>query len=127
MNVVAKGCIYSREFLMTREITHMKAFTAALESMGKDPFSIGKIAPTPVLVDQYFNDSTGVGDEGEADSRGPWNEGGDWEIVDSPALEQGVENLEDDGELNKKAAGQAMKSGVRKKTAVNRVKLRKPA
>ncbi len=35
------------QFLMTREITHMKAFTAALESMGKPPFSIGKIAPTP--------------------------------------------------------------------------------
>ena len=33
------------QFLMTREITHMKAFTAALESMGKDPFSIGKIRP----------------------------------------------------------------------------------
>jgi Mn-containing catalase len=58
------------QFLMTREITHMKAFTAALESMGKDPFSIGGIPPTPVLVDQYFNDSTGVGDEGEKD--GSW-------------------------------------------------------
>jgi len=81
------------QFLMTREITHMKAFTAALESLGKDPFSIGKIAPTPVLVNQYFNDSTGVGDEGETDARGPWNEGGDWEIVEAPELEQGVENL----------------------------------
>jgi Mn-containing catalase len=82
------------QFLMTREITHMKAFTAALESMGKDRFSIGKIPPTPGLVDQYFNDSTGVGDEGEEDARGPWNEGGDWEIVEAPDLEQGVENLE---------------------------------
>jgi Mn-containing catalase len=82
------------QFLMTREITHMKAFTAALESLGKDPFSIGKIAPTPVLVNQYFNDSTGVGDEGEEDARGPWNEGGDWEIVEEPTLEQGIENLE---------------------------------
>jgi len=82
------------QFLMTREITHMKACTAALESMGKDRFSIGKIPPTPVLVDQYFNDSTGVGDEGETDARGPWNEGGDWEIVESPQMEKGVENLE---------------------------------
>lgn len=82
------------QFLMTREITHMKAFTAALESLGKDPFSIGKIAPTPVLVNQYFNDSTGVGDEGEEDARGPWNEGGDWEIVEAPQLEQGVENMD---------------------------------
>jgi Mn-containing catalase len=79
---------------MTREITHMKAFTAALESMGKGAFSIGKIPPTPVLVDQYFNDSTGEGDEGETDARGPWNEGGDWQIVEVPELKQGVENLE---------------------------------
>ncbi len=28
------------------------------------------------------------------DSRGPWNEGGDWEIVETHQLEQGVENLE---------------------------------
>ncbi len=47
------------QFLMTREITHMKAFAAALESMNKPPFSIGKIPPTPGLVDQFFNDSTG--------------------------------------------------------------------
>ena len=44
------------QFLMTREITHMRAFALALESMAKAPFSIGKIAPTPKLVDQFFND-----------------------------------------------------------------------
>ena len=49
------------QFLMTREITHMKAFAAALESMKKPAFSIGKIAPTPGLVNQFFNDSTGTG------------------------------------------------------------------
>src|ERR1700709_764966 len=76
------------QFLMTREITHMKAFTAALESMKKPAFSIGKIAPTPGLVNQFFNDSTGEGDEGEIDTRGPWNQGGEWEFVASPALQQ---------------------------------------
>src|SRR5579871_3667568 len=74
------------QFLMTREITHMRAFSLALESMGKRPFSIGKIAPTPKLVDQYFNDSTGEGDQGEVDARGPWNEGERWEFVESPAF-----------------------------------------
>src|ERR1700761_2502871 len=49
------------QFLMTREITHLRAFTAALESMEKPSFSIGRIAPTPILVDQFFNDSTGEG------------------------------------------------------------------
>ncbi len=75
------------QFLMTREITHMKAFAAALESMNKPAFSIGKLAPTPGLVNQFFNDSTGAGDEGEIDTRGPWNEGGNWEFVSAPALQ----------------------------------------
>src|SRR6185369_13323006 len=74
------------QFLMTREITHMKAFTAALESLGKPKFSIGRIPPTTGLVDQYFNDSTGTGSDGEIDARGPWNQGGQWEFVDAPAF-----------------------------------------
>ncbi len=74
------------QFLMTREITHMRAFTLALESMGKPAFSIGRIAPTPKLVDQFFNDSTGEGEYGEVDTRGPWNEGGEWEFVESPTI-----------------------------------------
>ena len=76
------------QFLMTREITHMKAFAAALESMEKPAFSIGRIAPTPGLVNQFFNDSTGSGEHGEIDTRGPWNEGDEWEFVDSPAIQQ---------------------------------------
>jgi Mn-containing catalase len=84
------------QFLMTREITHMRAFALALESMGKPPFSIGRIAPTPQLVDQFFNDSTGEGDHGEVDARGPWNEGEPWEFVESPAFNL---NGDDDEEL----------------------------
>jgi Mn-containing catalase len=76
------------QFLMTREITHMKAFTAALESLKKPQFSIGKIPPTPGLVDQFFNDSTGVGEDGEIDARGPWNQGDDWQFVDAPAFQE---------------------------------------
>ncbi|HZZ73299.1 MAG TPA: DUF892 family protein [Pirellulales bacterium] len=76
------------QFLMTREITHMKAFAAALESMQKPAFTIGKIPPTPAWVNKFFNDSTGQGDQGETDARGPWNEGDEWEYVESPAIEQ---------------------------------------
>lgn len=79
------------QFLMTREITHMKAFSAALESMNKPAFSIGRIAPTPGLVNQFFNDSTGSGDHGEIDTRGPWNEGSDWVFTESPAIQGGGE------------------------------------
>jgi len=83
-----QGTIDTLQFLMTREITHMKAFTAALDSMGKPAFSIGRIPPTPGLVDQYFNDSTGTGDRGEVDARGPWNQGGDWQVVTAPAFQE---------------------------------------
>ena len=75
------------QFLMTREITHMRAFMQALNSLGKDPLAIGAIPPTPGIVDQYYNDSTGEGDEGEADYEGPWNTGDGIEVIDSPALE----------------------------------------
>jgi hypothetical protein len=41
--------------------------------MEKPPFSVGIIEPTPNLVDQFFNASTGESRYGEADFVGPWN------------------------------------------------------
>jgi Mn-containing catalase len=73
---------------MTREITHMKAFTAAPESMNKPRFVIGRIPPTPGLVDQFFNDSTGAGEDGEIDARGPWNSGSDVQFVEALAFQE---------------------------------------
>jgi Mn-containing catalase len=75
------------QFLMTREITHMKAFTAALESMNKPRFMIGRIPPTPGLVDQFFNTSTGDGEDGELDARGPWNQSEELQFVEAPAFQ----------------------------------------
>lgn len=80
------GSIDALKFLMTREITHLKAFGAALESMGKHPLEIGQIPPDEEYVNKYFNDSTG-----EGDATGPWNRGGDWEIVEAPAF-KGLES-----------------------------------
>ena len=82
------GTIQALQFLMTREITHMKAFTVALETMGKKPFSIGAIPPTPELVRQYFDDSTGIGDRGEPNVRGPWNSAEDVELGRGPAFKE---------------------------------------
>lgn len=98
------------QFLMTREITHMKAFAAALESMKKPAFSVGQIAPTPGLVNQFFNDSTGSGDEGEIDTRGPWNEGGEWEFVNSPAFSAGAD--EDRTEIRTESAPPVAQDGI---------------
>ena len=77
------GTIDTLQFLMTREITHMRAFSAALESMEKPPFSIGRLAPTPVLVDQYFDGSTGDGNEGDQNMHGPWMTSNGLHVVES--------------------------------------------
>ena len=95
------------QFLMTREITHMKAFTAALESLGKPRFSIGQIPPTPGLVDQFFNDSTGRGEDGEGDSQGPWNSGGDWQRVDAPAMAEARKFAQAEGTVDDRTVNTA--------------------
>jgi Mn-containing catalase len=77
------GTIDTLQFLMTREITHMKAFTAALESIEKTPFSVGLLKPTPGIVDEYFNGSTGDGNEGDTDMRGPWTSSFGLHVVES--------------------------------------------
>jgi len=58
----------------------MKAFALALESMGKPPFSVGRVAPTPGSFNQFFNDSSGRRRSWRDRHRGPWNEGGDWVV-----------------------------------------------
>lgn len=96
------------QFLMTREITHLRAFMAALDSMGKDPLEIGLLPPTPELVTKFFNDSTGEGDAGETDERGPWNEGDGIEFVEAPAkMEAQVTAAEVTTEITKASKGTA--------------------
>src|SRR3954465_1572376 len=42
------------QFLMTREVTHMRAFMQALDYLDKPELSIGAIPPTPGIMDQYY-------------------------------------------------------------------------
>ncbi len=37
------------------------------------------------------NDSTGEGEDGETDARGPWNQGDSWKFIDSPAFNGGMD------------------------------------
>ena len=74
------------QFLMTREITHMKAFMCALEGLGKAPLEVGKLPPTPGLVDQFFNDSTGEGEDGAIDLSTAWAKQQGFEVVENPAF-----------------------------------------
>jgi Mn-containing catalase len=97
------GSIDTLQFLMTREITHMKAFSAALESLEKSPFSIGMLKPTPGIVDEYFNASTGDGSEGDTDMRGPWTTAHGLQVVESQmAGGQGLST----GDVNGKIDGE---------------------
>jgi Mn-containing catalase len=80
------GSKQALQFLMTREITHMRAFMKALDAMGKPPLEIGLIKPSAEIVDQYFNTSTGEGDDGALDLLGPWNTD-NVERVDAPAFQ----------------------------------------
>ncbi len=81
-----QGTIDALQFLMTREITHMKAFMQALEALGKGPLEIGELPPTKGLVDQYFNDSTGKGSANEIDVSEKWAPDNGFALVDNPAF-----------------------------------------
>jgi Mn-containing catalase len=63
-------------FLMTREIAHQLSFEKALHSIQPN-FPQGKLPGMPEFTNKYFNLS-------EPGLRGPWNEGGEWEYVESP-------------------------------------------
>ncbi|HYZ61250.1 MAG TPA: manganese catalase family protein [Acetobacteraceae bacterium] len=76
-----RGSIEALQFLMTREITHMKAFMQALDGLGKGALEIGQLPPTEGLVNQYFNDSTGSGDLSEE-----WARKNGFEPVNNPAF-----------------------------------------
>ena len=65
-----------------------------------------------MLVDQYFNDSTGVGDLGEKDERGPWKMAGEWQMVDAPAFKDFESELAGSRVANGESSGSS-KAGKR--------------
>lgn len=85
-----QGSIDALNFLMTREITHMKAFMTALDSLGMGPLEIGKLPPDEKFVNLYFNDSTGQSEskrKGDADGAPPWIHSAGFEVVEAPAFQ----------------------------------------
>ncbi|WP_345814909.1 manganese catalase family protein [Paraburkholderia sp. PREW-6R] len=65
-------------FLMTREIAHQKSFEKALHSIQPN-FPQGKIPGVPEFTNVYYNMS-----DGDDSPRGPWNQGPEWEFVETP-------------------------------------------
>ena len=66
------------KLLMTREIAHQKSFEKALHAIQPN-FPQGKLPGDPQFTNVYYNLS-----QGEGDLRGPWNQGPEWEFVESP-------------------------------------------
>ena len=64
---------------MTREIAHQLSFEKALHAIQPN-FPQGKLPGMPEFTNVYFNMS-----QGEGSTRGPWNEGDDWDFVEDPA------------------------------------------
>jgi Mn-containing catalase len=62
-------------FLMTREISHQKSFEKALYSIEAN-FPPGKLPGDPRFSDVYVRTSS------DAQTRGPWNQGKQWEFID---------------------------------------------
>lgn len=62
-------------FLMTREVAHQKSFEKALYAIEPN-FPAGKLPGDPRFADIYVNASQGAGD-----TRGPWNEGPQWQFA----------------------------------------------
>jgi len=72
-------------FLMTREVAHQKSFEKALYSIEPN-FPPGKLAGDPRFTNVYFNMS-----QGGPETRGSWNQGGQWQFVSDRNLQMAVD------------------------------------
>jgi Mn-containing catalase len=72
-------------FLMTREIAHQKSFEKALYAIEAN-FPPGKLPGQPAFTNTYFDMS-----QGEGDTRGPWNQGEQWEFVEDRERQAAVD------------------------------------
>jgi Mn-containing catalase len=87
----------SLRFLMTREISHLQMFHAALQSIEPN-FPPGILQGDPRFTHTYFNMSDGQSAHGPwNDGRGPWQAGEKWEYINDP-VQQVRESC---GQLNK--------------------------
>jgi Mn-containing catalase len=81
-------------FLMTREIAHQKSFEKALYAIQPN-FPPGKLAGKPEFTNVYFDLS-----QGEPELRGPWNHGGDWQVVSARDQQLAVDGGDGQARVN---------------------------
>jgi Mn-containing catalase len=91
----------SLSFLMTREISHMQMFTAALDNIQPN-FPPGIRQGDPQFTHTYFNLSNGQSARGPwNEGQGPWPDGEHWQYIDDPIQHviqtQGLQQHTSDG------------------------------
>src|SRR4051794_11330111 len=86
-------------FLMTREIAHQKSFEKALYAIEPN-FPAGKLPGDPRFTDTYFDMSQGNGN-----TRGPGNEGPQWEYVEKRDRKSAVDGGTGDASVHLDAGG----------------------
>jgi Mn-containing catalase len=79
-------------FLMTREVAHQKSFEKALYAIQPN-FTPGKLPGVPEFTNTYYDMSQGNG-AAEADVKGSWNSGDQWEHVSSRDAQAAVDGGE---------------------------------
>ena len=100
------------QFLMTREITHMKAFMRGAGEPGqaaaldrRDPADAGHRRPVLQRLDRH-------GDDGEVDADGPWNTGKGIEVVECPGI-PGLSGAQGDPKVGSDDIGFGRQAGTR--------------
>ena len=112
-----QGTREALQFLMTREITHLKAFSSALDSLGQDRFTIGMLPPTPGVVDEYYNDSTGSGALGK-DGVGDWIHLYGLHVADTPGyLKSIADTISENTDLAAKSVDTQLQASIPAKDA----------
>jgi Mn-containing catalase len=84
-------------FLMTREIAHQKSFEKALYSIESN-FPPGKLPGDQRFTNVYFDMS-----QGDGDTRGPWNEGQQWQYVEDRDKQAAVDGGDGDASVQLRA------------------------
>ena len=100
-------------FLMTREVAHQKSFEKALYAIEPN-FPAGKLPGDPRFSDTYFNMS-----QGGAETRGPWNQGQQWEYISDPKLQAAVDGGDGTASVNLAAKEAATLERLRTRTQSN--------
>lgn len=98
-------------FLMTREVAHQKSFEKALYSIEPN-FPPGKMPGDPRYADVYFNLS-----QGGPETRGPWNQGDQWQFVSDPAAQQAVDGGDGQAQVDLDSDDATVLQHMRQRTA----------